>query len=185
MAGQLRVYRRRIASVTATKKITRAQELIATARIVKAQQRVAQSTPYAREVTRAVSAVASHSNAKHPLERVLTELARNRSRDLLRFVLCRLYDQGRGKLQGTHLTLAQGTLARKLGLSRQWVGILLARLQQAGNPRSRRRHGSPADCYAANSSLTCASNDERSDNSMSVAERWRRPASARRTWRGS
>jgi len=60
------------------------------------------------------------------------DLARNRSRDLLRFVLCRLYDQGRGKLQGTHLTLAQGTLANKLGLSRQWVGILLARLQQAG-----------------------------------------------------
>jgi F-type H+-transporting ATPase subunit gamma len=67
VAAQLRVYRRRIASVTATKKITRAQELIATARIVKAQQRVAASTPYAREITRAVSAVASHSNAKHPL----------------------------------------------------------------------------------------------------------------------
>jgi F-type H+-transporting ATPase subunit gamma len=67
VGAQLRVYRRRIASVSATKKITRAQELIATARIVKAQQRVAASTPYAREVTRAVSAVASHSNAKHPL----------------------------------------------------------------------------------------------------------------------
>ena len=67
MGAQLRVYRRRIASVTATKKITRAQELIATARIVKAQQRVAASTPYAAEITRAVSAVASHSNAKHPL----------------------------------------------------------------------------------------------------------------------
>ncbi|MBS2964889.1 F0F1 ATP synthase subunit gamma [Actinocrinis puniceicyclus] len=67
MGAQLRDYRRRIASVSSTKKITRAQELIATARIVKAQQRVAQSTPYAREITRAVSAVASHSNAKHPL----------------------------------------------------------------------------------------------------------------------
>ncbi|HEU5425890.1 MAG TPA: F0F1 ATP synthase subunit gamma [Actinocrinis sp.] len=67
MGAQLRVYRRRIASVSSTKKITRAQELIATARIVKAQQRVAQSTPYAREITRAVSAVASHSNARHPL----------------------------------------------------------------------------------------------------------------------
>jgi F-type H+-transporting ATPase subunit gamma len=67
MGAQLRVYRRRIASVSSTKKITRAQELIATARIVKAQQRVAQSTPYAREITRAVEAVASHSNARHPL----------------------------------------------------------------------------------------------------------------------
>ena len=60
------------------------------------------------------------------------DLSRNRSRDLLRFVLCRLYDAGRGKVQGAQFTLAQTTLARKLGLSRQWVGILLARLQQAG-----------------------------------------------------
>src|SRR5947209_18240742 len=67
MGGQLRVYRRRIASVKATKQITRAQELIATARIVKAQQKVAASTPYAQEITRAVSAVASRSNANHAL----------------------------------------------------------------------------------------------------------------------
>ncbi len=60
------------------------------------------------------------------------ELMRNQSRDLLRFLLCRLYDEGRGQLVGTHLTLAQGTLARKLGLSRQWIGILLARLREAG-----------------------------------------------------
>jgi hypothetical protein len=60
------------------------------------------------------------------------DLARNRSRDLLRFVLCRLYDAGRGKVPGAQFTLAQTTLARKLGLSRQWVGILLARLQAAG-----------------------------------------------------
>lgn len=60
------------------------------------------------------------------------DLARNQSRDLLRFVICRLYDQSRGKLLPARLELAQGTLARKLGLSRQWVGILLARLQEAG-----------------------------------------------------
>jgi|SRR5215510_5937474 len=60
------------------------------------------------------------------------ELKRNQSRDLLRFLICRMYDTGRGQIVGAHLTLAQGTLARKLGLSRQWVGILLARLQDAG-----------------------------------------------------
>jgi len=59
-------------------------------------------------------------------------LKRNQSRELLRFLLCRLYDQGRGQLVGIELTLAQGTLARKLGLSRQWIGILLGRLQAAG-----------------------------------------------------
>jgi F-type H+-transporting ATPase subunit gamma len=67
MGAQLRVYRRRIRSVSATKKITRAQELIAASRIIKAQQRVVASTPYAQEITRAVSAVASRSNVKHPL----------------------------------------------------------------------------------------------------------------------
>jgi hypothetical protein len=60
------------------------------------------------------------------------DLARNRSRDLLRFILCRFYDAGRGKVSGAQFALAQTTLAQKLGLSRQWVGILLARLQQAG-----------------------------------------------------
>jgi DNA-binding Lrp family transcriptional regulator len=59
-------------------------------------------------------------------------LKHNQSRDLLRFLLCRLYDQGRGDLMQSQLTLAQTTLARKLGLSRQWVGILLERLQAAG-----------------------------------------------------
>jgi DNA-binding Lrp family transcriptional regulator len=61
-----------------------------------------------------------------------SSLKRNQSRDLLRFLLCRLYDQSRGRLMVAEITLAQGTLARKLGLSRQWVGILLQRLQDAG-----------------------------------------------------
>jgi F-type H+-transporting ATPase subunit gamma len=42
-------------------------ELISASRIVKAQQRVAASTPYANELTRAVSAVASYSSVNHPL----------------------------------------------------------------------------------------------------------------------
>jgi F-type H+-transporting ATPase subunit gamma len=42
-------------------------ELISASRIVKAQQRVAASTPYANELTRAVSAVASYSSTNHPL----------------------------------------------------------------------------------------------------------------------
>jgi F-type H+-transporting ATPase subunit gamma len=67
MGAQLRVYRRRMRSVKATKKITKAMELISASRIVKAQQRVAASTPYANELTRAVSAVASFSSVNHPL----------------------------------------------------------------------------------------------------------------------
>ncbi|GAB3116744.1 F0F1 ATP synthase subunit gamma [Streptomyces calidiresistens] len=67
MGAQLRVYKRRIKSVTATKKITKAMEMIAASRIVKAQRKVAASTPYADELTAAVTAVAHTSEVKHPL----------------------------------------------------------------------------------------------------------------------
>jgi F-type H+-transporting ATPase subunit gamma len=67
MALSLREYRARIRSVESTKKITRAMELIAASRIIKAQQRAQAAAPYARELTRAVSAVATFSNVDHPL----------------------------------------------------------------------------------------------------------------------
>ncbi|MCX4723733.1 F0F1 ATP synthase subunit gamma [Streptomyces sp. NPDC090052] len=67
MGAQLRVYKRRIRSVTATKKITKAMEMIAASRIVKAQRKVQASMPYATELTRAVTAVATGSNTKHAL----------------------------------------------------------------------------------------------------------------------
>ncbi|WP_426594715.1 F0F1 ATP synthase subunit gamma [Cellulomonas sp. McL0617] len=67
MAGQQRVYRQRIRSTQSLKKIFRAMELIAASRIGKARDRVTASTPYSRALTRAVSAVATHSNVTHPL----------------------------------------------------------------------------------------------------------------------
>jgi F-type H+-transporting ATPase subunit gamma len=54
-------------SVKATKKITRAMELISASRIVKAQQRVKASSPYSTELTNVVMSVAMHSNTSHPL----------------------------------------------------------------------------------------------------------------------
>ena len=67
MGAQLRIYRRRMRSVKATKKITRAMELISASRIVKAQQRVHASSPYSTELTNAVRAVALSSSTFHPL----------------------------------------------------------------------------------------------------------------------
>ncbi|WP_182523831.1 F0F1 ATP synthase subunit gamma [Nocardioides dongkuii] len=69
MALSLREYRARIKSTESMKKITRAMELIAASRIIKAQQRAKAAAPYARELTRAVSAVATFSNVDHPLTR--------------------------------------------------------------------------------------------------------------------
>src|SRR3712207_9028798 len=75
MAGSLRALRRRIRSTQSTKKIFSAQELIAGARIVRAQNRVEASKPYAREITRALSALAGSASLDHPL---LTERAEAR-----------------------------------------------------------------------------------------------------------
>ena len=67
MATSVRELRARTKSVTSMKKITRAMELIAASRIIKAQQRAQAAAPYARELTRAVSAVATYSNVEHAL----------------------------------------------------------------------------------------------------------------------
>jgi F-type H+-transporting ATPase subunit gamma len=65
--ASLRELRQRRNTVSTTKKITRAMELIAASRIIKAQQRARSAAPFSRELTRAVSAVATFSNVDHPL----------------------------------------------------------------------------------------------------------------------
>jgi F-type H+-transporting ATPase subunit gamma len=69
MGAKLRVVKRRIRSVQSTKKITKAMELIASSRIVKAQQRVEASRPYAIQLTAAMEDVARHAGGvlDHPL----------------------------------------------------------------------------------------------------------------------
>ena len=66
--GQERILRGRIRSVQATKKITRAMELIAASRIVKAQQRVAAAVPYSDSITDVVKDLAAAGgNSQSPL----------------------------------------------------------------------------------------------------------------------
>ena len=68
MPAQLRVVRARIRAVKSIAKITRAQELIASSRIIRAQQRTRAAEPYARELTTAVEAVVSRSTTiSHPM----------------------------------------------------------------------------------------------------------------------
>ncbi|GAA2785283.1 F0F1 ATP synthase subunit gamma [Nonomuraea dietziae] len=77
MGAQLRLLRRRIKSVKSTAKITRAQELIASSRIARAQQRMQAAVPYEREITRAVTGVVSNTGAvDHPLTVVKEKPAR-------------------------------------------------------------------------------------------------------------
>jgi F-type H+-transporting ATPase subunit gamma len=67
-SGQERILRRRIKTVQSTKKITRAMELIAASRIVKAQIRVAAARPYAEQITEVMrNLAAGGSGLDHPL----------------------------------------------------------------------------------------------------------------------
>jgi len=68
MAAQLRAVRARIRAVKSIAKITRAQELIASSRIIRAQQRTRAAEPYARELTQAVEALVNRSSTiTHPM----------------------------------------------------------------------------------------------------------------------
>jgi F-type H+-transporting ATPase subunit gamma len=67
MAGQVQALRRRIRTVRSTKKIAKAQELVATSRIAKAQERVNASKPYAEAITQVLTALASNATIDNPL----------------------------------------------------------------------------------------------------------------------
>lgn len=67
MGAQIREYRQRIRSVSATKKITRAMELMAASRVIKARERVMAAAPYTHAITRSLSALATFSNTDHPM----------------------------------------------------------------------------------------------------------------------
>src|ERR1700752_4868740 len=67
MAATLRELRGRIRSAKSIKKITKAQELIATSRIGKAQNRLNAARPYASEITNMLTTLAAEAALDHPL----------------------------------------------------------------------------------------------------------------------
>jgi F-type H+-transporting ATPase subunit gamma len=67
MAATLRELRGRIRSAGAIKKITKAQEMIATSRIGKAQSRLQAARPYADEITKMLTTLADKAALDHPL----------------------------------------------------------------------------------------------------------------------
>jgi len=76
VAQQLRTIKRRISSVKSTQKITRAMELIASSRIIKAQQRVEAARPYSEEMRRLMASVAANAaSIDHPLLKERDEIS--------------------------------------------------------------------------------------------------------------
>ena len=66
MAATLRELRGRIRSAGSIKKITKAQEMIATSRIGKAQARLKEARPYTVEITRVLTTLASGGGSRPP-----------------------------------------------------------------------------------------------------------------------
>jgi len=64
--------------------------------------------------------------------RLSPTFTRGQARDVLAAVLRHLYQAGGGQLATAEIVLAQGVLADELQLSRQWLGVLLTRLRDAG-----------------------------------------------------
>ena len=103
--GQERILRRRIKSVESTKKITRAMELIAATRVVKAQERASAARPYSEEITAVIAQLAKAGAAKdHPL------LRDNPGADV-RAVICITSDRGLcGAYNSTMMRMAERQL---------------------------------------------------------------------------
>jgi F-type H+-transporting ATPase subunit gamma len=72
MSAQVRVLKQKIKATQSIQKMVKAQELIATSRIAKAQAKVQAAAPYSTQITDVLTALASASNLDHPL---LTERA--------------------------------------------------------------------------------------------------------------
>ena len=120
--GEERILRRRIKSVNSTKKITRAMELIAATRIVKAQQRVAAARPYADQITNVIRSLASSgAGAGQPLLSV-----RNDAKTVA-YIVC-AGDRGlAGAYNSSVIRLAERALQADVAAGRSYVLIAVGK----------------------------------------------------------
>src|SRR5438309_9949429 len=124
--GKERVLKRRIRSVESTKKITRAMQLIAASRIVKAQQRVAAARPYSERITEVIHNLAgagagSSSPLLNPREEVRT----------VGFVVVTA-DRGlAGGYNSSVIRAAERNLRAEVGAGRDYSLVLLGKKAQS------------------------------------------------------
>ncbi|MTV26955.1 F0F1 ATP synthase subunit gamma [Nitriliruptoraceae bacterium ZYF776] len=113
-SGQIRLLRRRIRSVKSTQKITRAMEMIAASRIVKAQRRVREARPYAEQIHDIIRGLAANSSvADHPLLTVREDVRRVA-------VIVNTADRGlAGAYNANVLKAAERTIREEEGQGRQ------------------------------------------------------------------
>lgn len=119
MASSLRELRQRRRAVAATQKITRAMELIAASRIIKAQQAARAALPYTTELDRAMSALAAYHEIEHPL---LTDVSNPKRSALLVIV----GDRGLAGAYSSNAIKAAEQLRQKLLAEGQEVDLYVA-----------------------------------------------------------
>ena len=140
-SAELRQIRRRIKSVQSTRKITRAMELIATARIPRARARVTANQPYTATMTDVIRNIAAASGGlQHPLlERrevktagvvVVTSdrgLAGGYNTNVIRMAERHIFDQRHQGRRVRLFTIGKKSESyfryRKYQLERSWIGV--------------------------------------------------------------
>jgi F-type H+-transporting ATPase subunit gamma len=132
MGAQQREYRAKIRSTASLEKIFRAMELIATSRIAKARQAVTASTPYARAISRAISAVATFSNVEHVLTTEKGEVRRAG-------VLLITSDRGMAGAYSSNVLKAGEQLAERLRGEGKQIGYYVAGRKGVAFLKFRRR----------------------------------------------
>ena len=154
--GKERILRQRIKSVQSTKKITKAMELIAASRIVKAQLRVAAARPYSEQITEVIrSLAAGGADLSHPL------LARNENVSKVAYVVVTA-DRGlAGAYNSNVIRAAERDLRAEQGKGRDYALICLGRKSESYF----RFRG-----YEIAASFSGMSEQPRYDNAKEVAE---------------
>jgi F-type H+-transporting ATPase subunit gamma len=122
MAGQERILRRRIRTVQSTKKITRAMELIAASRIVRAQGRVQAAVPYSDAITEVVRDLAAAGAGRDsPLLTPRPEI-----RKVAHVVIAA--DRGLcGGYNSSVIRAAEGSMRENAALGREYALVLVGR----------------------------------------------------------
>ena len=120
--GQERILKRRISSVQSTKKITRAMELIAGSRIVKAQQAVHAAVPYSDRITEVVKDLgATGGGVNSPLLTPRTEIRR-----VAHVVIAA--DRGQcGAYNSSVIRAAEGSMKEQAALGRDYSLVVVGR----------------------------------------------------------
>jgi F-type H+-transporting ATPase subunit gamma len=130
MAANLKIIRKRIASVKSTRKITRAMKLVAAARLRRAQENIVRMRPYALQTIKIISSLAARAGDQpHPL------LARREPQNVMLVVLT----SDRGLAGGFNAGISKAAFRTYTELRASGKNVTVATVGRKGSDYFRRR----------------------------------------------